>query len=96
MILREILSALLELVASLVGVEGVAIGALATATVGLYYLREVAGVFVLLARYARVLSIIGAVLLLVLVGGDAIGALELGGVVSAFGQLAKQLGKVIP
>ncbi|WP_226010515.1 hypothetical protein [Halomicrobium salinisoli] len=93
MMIREIIAAILGWIASFVGLEGIAIGALATAVVGLYYLREMAGVFVLLARYARVLSLILAALLVVLVGGTATGAIDLEG--SALASIAKQLGKVL-
>ncbi|WP_226023226.1 hypothetical protein [Halomicrobium salinisoli] len=92
MVIREIVAMLLEWIASFVGLEGIAIGALATAVVGLYYLREMAGVFVLLARYARVLSLILAALLVVLVGGTATGAIELDGIGPIVESIASYLG----
>lgn len=78
MIIYDLVAAFLESLAGYAGLQGVAIGALAAAVVGLYYLREVADLMVLVARYARVASLIGAAVLLVLVAGQATGYLELG------------------
>lgn len=73
MILRELLAWVLELVASTLGINGLAIGAVATTSVSLYYLREMSGVFVLLARYARMVSILGFGLLIALLAATALG-----------------------
>jgi len=91
MLIRELVAMVLEFITGALGLEGIAIGATAAVTVGLYYLREVADIFVVVARWARMLSIVGFVLLVALTVGTATGALEIGGV----GQLISQITEVI-
>ncbi|PSQ06660.1 hypothetical protein BRC92_00380 [Halobacteriales archaeon QS_4_69_31] len=80
MIIRELIETALELLAEFVGVHGMAIGALAIAVAGLWYLREAADAFVVLARWARVGSIFGALLLALYIAGVATGVVESGAV----------------
>jgi len=91
----ELIRGLLEFVANLVGLNGIAIGTTAGALVGLYYVRELSGVFVLLARYARVLSIVGFALLIVLVGGSALGIVEISNFSDLVGMVTDQFHMVI-
>ncbi|WP_135304123.1 hypothetical protein [Haloarcula amylovorans] len=86
MVVYELVRGFLELLASYIGIEGIAIGALAAVVVGLYYLREAADLFVILARWARVGSLIGAVVLVLLVVGTASGVVE----GDSLGSLARQ------
>jgi len=72
-ILRELIAWALELLAGTLGVNGLAIGAVATASVALYYLREVSGAFVAVARWARMVSILGFGLLIALIAATALG-----------------------
>lgn len=88
-VVYELVKMLIEFLATHLGVEGIAIGTLAAVVVGLWYLREVADVFVVLARYARVLSLVGAVVLLLLVGGSALGYIELSGADSIAEQILR-------
>jgi len=87
----ELIKTLLELLASTVGLEGVAIGALAAGLVGLYYLREVAGLLVHIARYSRIISVVGLVLLVVFTLGSAAGVVEFGSI----GTLINELNEVL-
>ncbi|ELZ23487.1 hypothetical protein C475_14478 [Halosimplex carlsbadense 2-9-1] len=91
MLIRELIAGALELVFDLVGINGVAIGALALVVAGLWYLREAAGAFVVLARYSRMLSIIGFVVLGLFVAGTATGVVEPGFVGSLANQIAELL-----
>lgn len=92
LVVYELVRSVLELVANQIGVGGIAVGALSVGVVGLYYTRELAGVFVLLARYARVASIVGAALLVVIVGGSYLGVLELQDVGTLVESVAQLIG----
>ncbi|QIO23099.1 hypothetical protein [Haloarcula sp. JP-L23] len=94
-VVYELVRALLELLASHVGVEGVAIGGLAAVVVGLWYLREAADAFVVLARYSRVASLIGFVVLVLAVVGTWGGAVDLASAWSAVGQFVKRVAEVL-
>lgn len=83
MVIEELVRGMLEFI----GVKGIAIGVLVPALVGLYYLREVAELFVLLARYARILSIIGVVVLVLYVAGTVSGFVDTGSAASVVGSL---------
>jgi len=89
--IREVVEFVLEFLASTVGLDGIAIGALATTVAVLWYVREAADLFVLLARYARLLSIIGAVVLVLVVGGTASGVVESGELVTGAVQFVDNL-----
>lgn len=91
MVLAKLLEPVLAWLAEQLGANGLAIGLIATATVALYYLREVSGVFVVIARYARTLSYVGFALLAVLVVGTATGAINLSADGSVIGQLLEQV-----
>lgn|GEM_PF-3656957 len=91
MLIRELIAGALDLVSGVVGLEGLAIGAVATVVAGLWYLREAADAFVVLARYARVGSLIGFVVLLLLVVGVATGVVDGGSLGSAFKQITELL-----
>jgi len=80
LIIREAVAMGLEFLSHLVGLEGLAIGLLATAVAVLWYLREAADAFVVLAKWARIASYIGVVVLVLLVGGMATGAVEPGSI----------------
>lgn len=86
MIIRELIARGLEFVADFLGVHGLAIGVLATALVALYYVREAADAFVLLARWARMLSIIGGIVLALYVAGVVTGVVETGSLRSLVAQ----------
>ncbi|MBX0323869.1 hypothetical protein EGH21_12595 [Halomicroarcula sp. F13] len=94
-VVYELVKSLLELLASHVGVEGVAIGGLAAVVVGLWYLREAADAFVVLARYSRVLSLIGFVVLVLAVVGTYSGVVDVGSAVSAVGQFVNRVSEVL-
>ncbi|WP_424001208.1 hypothetical protein ACOZ4I_15745 [Haloarcula salina] len=91
-VIYELVRGLLELLASHVGFEGIAIGALATVVVGLWYLREAADAFVVLARYSRVASLIGFVVLVLVVLGSVSGTVDLGSAASVIEQTINQFG----
>ena len=76
MVVYELVAWALGALVNTVGLGGIAIGALAAAVVALWYLRELADVLVVVARYSRTLSILGFLLLVVLVGGDVLGVVE--------------------
>lgn len=88
MLIRELVASVLELLVGLVGIDGVAIGLLATGLVALIYLRHAADAFVLLARYARVASIVGLVVLGLWIAGVATGVLDAGDIGSLINQLS--------
>ena len=90
-VVYELVKVAFELLASHLGVQGIAIGTLAAIVVGLWYLREVADVFIVLARYARVLSLVGVVVLLLLVGGSVLGVVESGDVRTVVGLFANKI-----
>jgi len=87
----ELIKWFLSTLVSLVGIEGVAIGALSLTVVGLWYLREFASVLQLVARYSRTLSVVLLIVLLAVVAGSVTGALEVEA--SIFGQLSEVLTK---
>ncbi|WP_436931667.1 hypothetical protein [Halosimplex halobium] len=91
MLIRELVAGALELLVDVVGLNGLAVGALATVVVGLWYLREAADAFVVLARWARVGSLIGFVVLVLFVGGMATGVVDGG----SLGSLANQIAEFI-
>lgn len=95
MVIRELIATALEFITGVVGVEGLAIGGLAIATAGLWYLREAADLFVVLARYARVLSLIGFVVLVLYVVGTATGFVDTGSAASVVGSLVNQLTEMV-
>jgi len=86
MIVREALAMVLEFLTEMVGLEGLAIGILATAVAVLWYLREAADAFVVLARWARIGSIIGFVVLVLFVAGTVFGVVEPGSIDAALDQ----------
>lgn len=86
-----VIEALVRAVLEFVGVKGIAVGVAAPALVGLYYLREAAELFVLFARYARVLSLIGLVVLALYVAGTVSGFVD----VSSIGQFINQLAEMV-
>ncbi|WP_415381459.1 hypothetical protein [Halosimplex sp. TS25] len=86
MLIREIVAGGLNLVVGLVGVDGIAIGLLATVVAALWYLREAADAFVVLARYARVGSLIGFIVLVLYVAGTATGVVNGGDVAQVLKQ----------
>lgn len=88
MLIRELIAGVLEFVAEFIGVHGLAIGLLAATVAGLWYLREAADAFVLLARYARVLSLIGFVVLALYVVGVVTGVVDAGTVGGLIAQIA--------
>lgn len=94
-VLYELIKAVLEGITEFVGIEGLAIGVLAATTVALWYLREAADLFVIIARYARILSLIGFVLLLVMIGGTTTGVVEFDGVGQLLGSIADKLTEVV-
>jgi len=85
-VIREVVAFVLETLTSTVGLNGLAIGALATVVAVLWYVREAADVFVVLARYARFLSVVGAVVLVLFVAGSASGVVDTGDLVTAVAQ----------
>ena len=91
MVVYELIKWALGGLVSLVGIEGVAIGALSLTVVGLWYLREFASVLQLVARYSRTLSVVLLIVLLAVVAGSVTGALEVEA--SIFGQLSEVLTK---
>jgi hypothetical protein len=86
MIVREALAMVLEFLTEMVGLEGLAIGILATVVAVLWYLREAADAFVVLARWARIGSIIGFVVLVLFVAGTVFGVVEPGSIDAALDQ----------
>lgn len=95
MVLFEVVEVVFHFLASQFGINALAIGGLAAATVGLWYLREAADVFVVLARYARVGSLIGAVLLVALVVGTYFGVVDLDSGGSLIGRLLGAAGGLL-
>jgi len=75
-LIRELVATVLELLVGAVGVDGLAIGLLATTVAVLVYLRHAADLFVVLARYARIASIVGVVVLVLYVVGVATGFVD--------------------
>ncbi|QLH83214.1 hypothetical protein [Halosimplex pelagicum] len=90
-LIRELIAGALDLASQVVGLEGLAIGAVATVVAVLWYLREAADAFVVIARYARVGSLIGFVVLVLLVGGVATGVVDGGSLGSIFEPIAELL-----
>jgi len=88
MIVREALAMVLEFLTEMVGLEGLAIGILATVVAVLWYLREAADAFVVLARWARIGSIIGFVVLVLFVAGTVFGVVEPGSIDAALDQIS--------
>jgi hypothetical protein len=86
MIVREALAMVLKFLTEMVGLEGLAIGILATVVAVLWYLREAADAFVVLARWARIGSIIGFVVLVLFVAGTVFGVVEPGSIDAALDQ----------
>jgi uncharacterized membrane protein YcfT len=89
-LIRELIAGALDLLTGLVGINGLAIGAVATVTAGLWYLREAADAFVVLARYARVGSLIGFIVLALLVAGTVTGVVD-GGTLGSFAHQIAEL-----
>lgn len=89
MLIRELIAGALDMLFGAVGINGIAIGALALVATGLWYLREAADAFVLVARYSRMLSIIGFVVLGLFVVGTATGVVEPGFLGSVFEPIAE-------
>jgi hypothetical protein len=81
--------------AGFVGLEGLAIGAVASLAVASYYAREVSGVLVVAARYLNVVTYLLLSLLVVLVVGTATGIVDLSAGGSVIGQLIRGLGAVL-
>lgn len=94
-VVYELVKMLAEFLATHLGVEGIAIGGLAAVVVGLWYLREAADVFVVLARYARIGSLIGFALLVVLIAGSVTGYIEIDSGGSLVGQFVNQISEVL-
>ncbi|MBO4248368.1 hypothetical protein IL252_11140 [Halomicrobium sp. IBSBa] len=90
MVVYELVQWLADLIAPLLGIEGVLVTGLASTAVALYYLRETAGVLVVLARWARIASVIIAILSIVLAAGAHLGIVDLAG-----GSLVEQAGNWI-
>jgi len=90
-VVYELVRAALDALAGVVGLEGIAIGALAAVVVVLWYLHEFAGVLMLMARYSRTAAVVGALVLALLVAGTATGTVEFGGEASLFNQLSEVL-----
>jgi len=91
MVLAELVEWVLRQLTTQFGVNGLAVGALAVAVVGLWYLHEVASVLAFASRYAQTAAVVGAVVLVVLVAGMATGAVDLsadGSVIGRFVGLA--------
>lgn len=88
MVIEELVRAVLEFI----GVKGIAIGALVPVIVGLYYLREVAELFVVLARYARILSLIGVVVLVLYIAGTVTGYVDASSISAAIRSLTGLFG----
>lgn len=88
MLIRELVSGALKLLVGAVGVDGLAIGLLATIVAALVYLRHAADLFVVLARYARIASIVGVVVLLLYIAGVATGVVDAADVGSFLKQFA--------
>jgi hypothetical protein len=88
MIVREALAMVLEFLTEMVGLEGLAIGILATVVAVLWYLREAADAFVVLARWARIGSIIGFVVLVLFVAGTVFGVVEPDSIDAALDQIS--------
>jgi len=87
MVIVELLEMVIRWLTETFGINGIAIGATAFATAGLWYLREFANVLATLAVYARVASGVMFGLLIVLVVGTGTGVLDLSANGSALGQL---------
>ncbi len=91
----ELVELVLSWFASRAGINGLAIGSTALATVGLWYLREFANVLSVVAVYARVASVIMAAFLVVLVVGTATGVVDLSADHSAVGQAWRALSNLL-
>lgn len=91
----ELVRMLLEWLAATFGLNGLAIGTTALATVGLWYLRELSNVLAAAAVYARVASLVMFGLLVVLVAGTVTGVLDFTADSSALGQAWRALSNLL-
>ncbi len=95
MVIVDFVEFVLHWLAETVGLNGLAIGTTALATVGLWYLREISDVLATLAVYARVASAVMFAFLLVLVVGTATGVIDLSADSSALGQAWRAMSNLL-
>jgi len=87
MVLVELVKFLLSWLVGAVGLNGLAVGGLALVLVGLWYLHELSGVFVVLARWSRMAFVAGVVVFIAFVAAVQLGLVDLTADGSVIGSL---------